>query len=79
VKNELASAVQSKGGTVNDTDSFDAMVSAVDGIPLGNNYASGTIISSSDTHSFELSDITSSGNNLYVCVTGLDFSPRTIL
>jgi hypothetical protein len=41
VKAKLASAVRGKGGTVNDTDSFDAMVSAVIGMP-GRQWAGGS-------------------------------------
>jgi hypothetical protein len=41
VKAKLASAVRSKGGSVNDADSFEAMVNAVGGIP-GKKWASGT-------------------------------------
>ena len=66
VKAKLGSAIRAKGGSVNDTDSFDAMVSAVSGITLGKKYASGTVVISSVSP--------------YNCIVrGLSFQPSIIL
>jgi hypothetical protein len=66
VKSKLASAVRGKGGTVNDTDSWEQMVSAVGGITIPKK-ASGTGVSPSGY------------NNIFVTVTGLTFKPSYII
>ncbi|MDE3839352.1 hypothetical protein C0966_08300 [Bacillus methanolicus] len=64
IKAQLGSAIRAKGGTMNDTDPFSAFVSAVNGIPLGKKWASGTA--------------TTSGSST-VTISGLSFRPSVIL
>lgn len=77
VKSKLASAVRSKSGTANDSDSWDTMVSAIAN-SSNKKWASGSITSSSSALSFI--DSTSAGVNLYyITITGLTFQPSKVV
>ncbi|MGD6876757.1 hypothetical protein [Bacillus infantis] len=69
---KLASAIRSKGGTVNDADSIEVMAEAVGGIELGKKFATGTVTSSAGVALYSL-DNGASVNRNYVSVTGLYF------
>jgi hypothetical protein len=76
VKAKLGGAIRGKGGTVNDTDSWDAIKAAIDSIVVKKS-ATGTVISSSTTITFTTGG-NSSASAYPVVVTGLSFTPRVI-
>jgi hypothetical protein len=80
VKAKLASAIRSKGGSVNDSAVFEDMISAVKamGYVDSKRWAIGSITSSSSTLAFNYIT-TTTGNNNYVEVTGLTFKPNIII
>lgn len=79
IKAQLASAIRSKGGTVNDTDAFTTMLSVLNGLQT-KRWASGTVTStsSSNTLQFILGNNTTSTWS-YITVTGLTFKPSVII
>jgi hypothetical protein len=76
VKAKLGGAIRGKGGTVNDTDSWDTMVNAVGGIPLGKKWASGTATSGGSVNFTSVGGTTISAISL--TVSGLTFTPSII-
>jgi hypothetical protein len=63
VKSKFGTAIRGKGGTVNDADSWDTMVSAVGGIPINYRKATGTITPAADG---------------VINITGLTFNPSVV-
>lgn len=64
VKEKLAVAVRSKGGTVPSNPSFDGLVEAIVGIEVGKKYATGTL--------------TTASNGTFA-VTGIPFTPKLVV
>jgi hypothetical protein len=80
VKAKLGGAIRGKGGTVNDTDSWDLIKAAVDGIP-GKKYATGTLTSASTGGTFTQYDGTSLTGISYVAFdfSSLSFIPSKVV
>jgi hypothetical protein len=76
VKSKLGSAIRGKGGTVNDTDSFEVMASALSVVSSGRK-ANGTSTSSGGILTFTYPNGSGVGVN-YLTVTGLSFKPSSI-
>ncbi|MCL6615559.1 MAG: hypothetical protein K6T39_00240 [Anoxybacillus ayderensis] len=67
IKRQLGAAIRAKGGTVNDTDTWSAFVSAVNGIVTGKKWASGT-----------LPNQTNISSDVNGTISGLLFSPKMV-
>jgi hypothetical protein len=66
VKSKLANVIRSKGGTVNDTDSFETMTNVITGITAGKRWAKGDFATLAATYTDNY-------------VSGLEFTPNLIL
>ncbi len=78
IKAQLAAAIRTKGGTVNDTDAWSAFVSAVVNM-MNKRWATGTATSTSSYQNFQYAGSTATVTMPFVTVTGLTFKPSLIL
>ncbi|MGG1291361.1 sialidase family protein [Bacillus smithii] len=78
IKAQLASAIRSKGGTVNDNDPFSSFVSMIIGMS-GRKYVPGTVTSSSTKKGFSSANRDGSQSMYYVTIPNLGFAPRLII
>lgn len=79
VKSQLGSAIRGKGGTVNDTDSWDAIVSSISNM-TNKKWATGTVVSSASADPNFIQTYNSATISMAkITITGLTFKPSFIL
>lgn len=75
----IATAIRSKGGSVNNTDSEEAMASAINAIVLGKNFKIGTAVSGTNIYDYRYADNSGTAMFYSLNVSGLSFKPTVII
>jgi hypothetical protein len=78
IKAQLASAIRSKGGAVNDNDPLSLFASVITGMS-SRKYVPGTVTSSSTKKGFSSANRDGSQSMYYVTIPNLGFAPRLII